>query len=266
MAGGLAVVVGLAAVERGSEVVAEPGASRVGASSGASMSIGEVLAHLRAEFPDTTISKLRFLESEGLVEPRRTPSGYRKYSWDDVARLRYVLTAQRDHYLPLRVIRDHLSAMDRGERAPRGGPRSLVAVDGDGGSTGDRAAAGAELRLSRAELLEKSGLGEEQLRTLEQSGLLVARSGGFFDSDGLEIATVVAQLACYGLEPRHLRVYRSAADREIGLFQQVVAPQLRQRSPQARARAEETVRELARLSQRLHAALLQVGLRDTWGG
>lgn len=249
-------------------MVAESGASRVGASSDASMSIGEVLTHLRVEFPDTTISKLRFLESEGLVEPRRTPSGYRKYSWDDVARLRYVLTAQRDHYLPLRVIRDHLSEMDRGER-PVGAraARGLVAVDDDAGSAADVVGrGGAELRLSRAELLERSGLGDEQLRTLEQAGLLAERSGGFFDGDALEIATVAAQLACYGLEPRHLRAYRSAADREVGLFQQVVAPQLRQRGPEARARAEETVRELARLSQRLHGALLQAGLRDTLGG
>lgn len=251
--------------------MAESGASRVGASSDASMSIGEVLAQLRAEFPDTTISKLRFLESEGLVEPRRTPSGYRKYSWDDVARLRYVLTAQRDHYLPLRVIRDHLSEMDRGERSPGTGPGArlapgLVAVDDDASAGAAVGRAGAELRLSRAELLERSGLGDEQLRTVEQAGLLAERAGGFFDSDALEVASVVAQLACYGLEPRHLRAYRSAADREVGLFQQVVAPQLRQRGPEARARAEETVRELARLSLRLHGALLQAGLRDTLGG
>lgn len=231
----------------------------------AAMSIGEVLAHLRADFPDTTISKLRFLESEGLVEPERTPSGYRKYSWDDVARLTYILTAQRDHYLPLRVIREHLAELDR-DGVPGAGPRPpLVAVEDLPTPRDFEAGRGGELRLSRAELAERAGIDDGLLRAAEQYGLVAATSGGYYDSDALEVATVVGQLAQFGVEPRHLRAYRSAADREIGLFEQVVAPLARQRSPQARARAAETVRELAALSLRLHAVLVQAGLRGTLG-
>ncbi|HEY0484646.1 MAG TPA: MerR family transcriptional regulator [Mycobacteriales bacterium] len=236
------------------------------------MSIGEVLAQLRPEFPDTTISKLRFLESEGLVEPERTAAGYRKYSREDVARLRYVLTAQRDHYLPLRVIREQLDAIDRG-LAPAGpaggngsrGPRSLVPGEGLP-SADDFVRTGDDVRLSREEFVVQAGLTDEQLRDLEQFGLVTRRAGGYFDSDALLVATTVVELARYGLEPRHLRGYRAAADREVGLFEQVVTPLVRQRGPEAKARAAETVRELAALSVRLHAALVQAGLRSVLGG
>ncbi len=232
----------------------------------ACMSIGEVLAHLRADFPDTTISKLRFLESERLVEPERTASGYRKYSWDDVARLTYILTAQRDHYLPLRVIRDHLTAMDEGE-VPLGAVAvrpSLVAVDAVP-AVSDVDSGHGEVRLSRAEMTDQVGISDAQLRDLEQYGLVTAHPAGYFDADAVEIARVARQLAEFGVEPRHLRAYRSSADREIGLFEQVVTPMARQRNPEARARAAETVRELAALSLRLHAALVQAGLRGSLG-
>jgi DNA-binding transcriptional MerR regulator len=240
--------------------------TRAGAAARAFMSIGEVLTQLRPEFPDTTISKLRFLESEGLVEPERTAAGYRKYSREDVARLRYVLTAQRDHYLPLRVIREQLAAMDRGQQAaPANGgqaaPRALVAAEslpapGDFASPTDEG----DLRLSRTELAERAGATDEQLRQLEQYGLVTKRAGNYYDADALLIASTVV------LEPRHLRAYRSAAEREVGLFEQVVAPLARQRGPEAKARAQETVRELASLSVRLHAALVAAGLRSALGG
>jgi DNA-binding transcriptional MerR regulator len=250
--------------------VSQAGANAVPAQ--AYMSIGEVLAQLRPEFPDTTISKLRFLESEGLVEPERTAAGYRKYSREDVARLRYVLTAQRDHYLPLRVIREQLDAVDRGLQ-PAGpatgngarGPRALMPGEGLP-SAADFVRPGDELRLSREELIEQAGITEDQLRQLEQFGLVTRRTGGYFDSDALLVATTVVELARFGLEPRHLRAYRAAADREVGLFEQVVAPMVRQRNPEAKARATETVRELAALSVRLHAALVQAGLRSVLGG
>ncbi len=234
------------------------------------MSIGEVLSQLRAEFPDTTISKLRFLESEGLVEPQRTASGYRKYSWDDVARLRFVLTAQRDHYLPLRVIREQLEAVDRGEvppatpGTPRYGP-PLAVVDRLP-TAEDFSTAPADSRMSRAELLEQAQVTEEELRELEQYGLVSARRGGFYDAAAVEAAKIAAEFARFGLQPRHLRAYRAGADRELGLFEQVIAPLLRQRDPSARARAEEVVRELAALSVRLHTVLVQSGVRDTLGG
>ncbi|HYN96001.1 MAG TPA: MerR family transcriptional regulator [Pilimelia sp.] len=226
------------------------------------MSIGEVLAHLRAEFPDATISKLRFLEAEGLVEPQRTPAGYRKYSWDDVARLRYVLTAQRDHYLPLKVIREHLAAMADGAPPPVGHTRPLAAV---GSAAAPPAAEAPDGRLSRAELLARSGATEETLAALEQHGLVGAPPGGWYDGDALVIVGVAVELADYGIEPRHLRAYRVAADREVGLYAQLVAPLARPREPAARARAAEAVRELVALSQRLHGALIRAGLRDTLG-
>ena len=245
--------------------------TRAGAAPRAFMSIGEVLAQLRPEFPDTTISKLRFLESEGLVEPDRTAAGYRKYSREDVARLRYVLTAQRDHYLPLRVIREQLEALDSGvapspavATADRG-PRALVSAESLP-TPDDFARDAATTRLSRAELLEQAGATDEQLRQMEQFGLVSKRAGAFYDADALLIATTVVQMAEYGLEPRHMRAYRSAADREVGLFEQVVTPLVRQRGAEAQARAQETVRELAALSVRLHAALVQAGLRSTLGG
>ena len=229
------------------------------------MSIGEVLAQLRQEFPEVTVSKIRFLESEGLVEPSRTPSGYRKFSHADVARLHYVLAAQRDHYLPLRVIKEHLDALDSGIDPPTGirgvvppglGPKSL----GDAG----------DVRLSRAELIASAGIDADLLVQIQGFGLVapVRRSSGqqeLFDADALAIATAVAEMAAYGLEPRHLRSFRTAADREVDLVGQVVGPLLRQRNPQARARAEEVARELAALSVRLHTALVRARLRDVVG-
>jgi DNA-binding transcriptional MerR regulator len=234
-----------------------PGALPTTASGGASalMSIGEVLAHLRAEFPDTTISKLRFLEAEGLVEPRRTAAGYRKYGWDDVARLRFVLRAQRDQYLPLRVIREQLASLDAG--AP---PRpALMAVAGVAPAEAE------EVRLGRADLLARSGLDEAVLVELESMGMLAAQPAGWYDGDALVVASAVAALAAYGLEVRHLRPYRAAADREVGLFAQLVGPLARQNDPAARARAAEAAHELTALTQRLQAALVRTGLRDVLG-
>lgn len=216
------------------------------------MSIGEVLAELRPEFPDTTISKLRFLEAEGLVEPCRTPSGYRKYTWDDLARLRFVLAAQRDQYLPLRVIREQLAA---GPPQPHRARPSLVAVD--------RESPPAEVALTRSQLLERSGLTAETLDEVERLGLVPPPTAGRYDPDAVVVAEVVGQLGRYGVEPRHLRAFRTAADREIGLFAQVIAPLARQGDPAAQARIAEAVRELAGLSQRLHGALVRIGLRDT---
>jgi DNA-binding transcriptional MerR regulator len=248
-----------------------------GARAQALMSIGEVLTHLRADFPDTTISKLRFLEAEGLVEPQRTAAGYRKYSWDDVARLRYILTAQRDHYLPLRVIREQLAAAEEADELPGAGRMrpALVAVGPNGhpsGPASDSVAEPAwggreqaESRLRRADLIARTGITDALLDSLEQHGLISPRSGGWYDADALIIAEVARELAGYGVEPRHLRAHRTAADREVGLFAQLVSPLARQADPTAGARAAEAVRELTALSQRLHAALVRIGLRETLG-
>jgi len=238
------------------------------------MTIGEVLGVLRTDFPDVTISKIRFLESEGLVEPDRTAAGYRKFSAADLARLRYVLTAQRDHYLPLRVIREHLDAIDRGlhPEPPRPEPPSVPVPGAPHGlATPDRPQAAefgpehGRVRLSRAELLREAGLDEQQLRAAEQYGLIPRPDGGYYDEDALAVASVLADLARFGVESRHLRAFRTAADREVGLVEQVVAPLLRHRGPDAQARADETVRELAALCVRLHTALVRAGLRADLG-
>ena len=231
------------------------------------LSIGEVLTALRSDFPDVTISKIRFLESEGLVEPERTSAGYRKFSHADIQRLRYVLTAQRDHYLPLRVIKDHLEALDRGlepaERPDAGPrvPRALTVTEGLPGPEAFVRDAG-DVRLSRKELLEAAELDDNALTTLEQYGLVAPRPGGsHYDGTALVVARTVAQMSRFGIEARHLRAFKAAADREVGLVEQVITPLVRQRNPEARARAEEVARELAALSVKLHAALVKAGLR-----
>jgi DNA-binding transcriptional MerR regulator len=242
------------------------GARTSGVPARAFMSIGEVLGQLRPDFPDVTISKIRFLEDEGLIKPERTASGYRKFSREDVGRLRYVLTAQRDQYLPLRVIKEHLDAIDRGLEPPALGgggprvPRALVAAEGLPSSETFRPDV-SEIRLSRRELLDAAGLEEQQLEQLEQYGLLAPRAGGsHYDGDSLVVAKTVAEMARFGIEARHLRPFKAAADREIGLLEQVVTPLVRQRNPEARARADEVVRELAALSVKLHSTLVRAGL------
>jgi DNA-binding transcriptional MerR regulator len=226
------------------------------------LSIGEVLTKLRGDFPDITISKIRFLESEGLIDPQRTPSGYRKFTGTDLERLRYVLLAQRDQYLPLRVIKENLDALDRGlEPAPSGGvaaPRpSLARIDGDFAPSafGDSS----EMRLSREELLKASGLTESALVELESFGLITPR-GRHYDGDALAVGKAVTEMNSFGIEPRHLRSFKSAADREIGLIEQVITPLTRQKSAESKARAQEVQKEIASLSIRLHAALVRGGL------
>jgi DNA-binding transcriptional MerR regulator len=241
-------------------------------------SIGSVLGQLRADFPDVTISKIRFLESEGLVQPERTAAGYRQFSAADVERLRYVLTAQRDHYLPLRVIKEQLEALDRGEhdrpperpsdehrpRSPRPlvGVPSNAAIDPTGPEDFDVTDT---VRMTQEELLAAAGIGTAALTELEQFGLVRPGTAGFYDSDAVLVARTVRAMTDFGLEPRHLRAFRASADREVGLLSQIVTPMTRQRDPDARARADEVVRELAMLSVRLHALLVKTGLRSAIG-
>jgi DNA-binding transcriptional MerR regulator len=207
--------------------------------------IGDVIAQLRAEFPDVSVSKIRFLESEGLIQPARSPSGYRKFGIADVERLRYILTVQRDQYLPLRVIKDHL---DAGE---------------DSGAAPQRAAAQRE--LTRRELLAETGIGEAQLTELETFGL-VRRTGRHYAPGTVAAVQAIAALAAYGVQARHLRVVRAAAERETELIEQVVAPILRQRSPGARDRAGSAAREIATLALQVHAALVEMTLADAGFG
>jgi DNA-binding transcriptional MerR regulator len=222
------------------------------------LTIGEVLAVLRDDFPDVTISKIRYLESEDLVHPQRTPSGYRKFSRADVSRLRYVLTAQRDHYLPLRVIKEQLEALDRGEPLPPGAIPAGPAAPPPPASDGETATP----PLTSEQFARAAGLEAQQLADCVQFGLLATDAQGRHPASDLPIARAAAGLARHGIEPRHLRVYRTGAEREAGLIEQVVAPVLRARSEEARTRATEKLRELAGLSAQLHTALLEARLRD----
>ncbi len=228
-------------------------------------SIGQALADLSAEFPEEDIkeSKLRFLESEGLVEPERTPSGYRKYSVEDMERLRYIIRAQREHYLPLKVIREHLDAIDRGLEPPSlpGGP-TVPAGKHDSATDllrGDRS----DVRISRRELVKTADIDEELLVQLESFGLVRARTGSkHYDADAVVVATAAGELAAFGIEPRHLRAFKTAADREIGLVEQIVSPIRRSREDGAEGRAVQAIEEIAALSLRLHATLVRTGLRS----
>jgi DNA-binding transcriptional MerR regulator len=228
------------------------------------MSIGEVLASLRPEYPDVTISKIRFLEEQGLVEPERSPAGYRKFTHEHVDRLRYVLSVQRDHYLPLRVIREHLDALDRGldpPALPGGGPRAPRLV-GDTVTAGpDRFGHGTDLRLTRDELVAAAPVEPALLEALESFGLVTPAPGtGSYDAEAMTIARAAAELGRFGIEPRHLRSFKVAAEREAGLVEQVVTPLRRQRGPEAAGRADEVAREVAALCLRLHAALVKSAL------
>ena len=224
-----------------------------GRPAGDRLSIGAVLGRLREEFPDVTISKIRFLEAEGLVRPARTASGYRQFTAEDVNRLRFVLAAQRDHYLPLKVIKEQLDAADSAEP-----PRVLRAVPADGLPAAEDFAEQPVRRMTREELLDTAGIDAATLGELEQYGLVKPGAAGLYDSESAQIAATVRALADFGAEPRHLRGFRAAADREVGLVEQIVAP-MRPR------KADEAVRELAALSVGLHTLLVKAGLRRIAG-
>jgi DNA-binding transcriptional MerR regulator len=232
------------------------------------LGIGEVLRELREDFPEVSISKIRFLEAAGLVTPERTASGYRKFSRADVDRLRYVLRAQQERYLPLKVIKTHLDAIERGlepgegegrPRVPQAVLESAEEVSADA-FTGS----GPDVRLSRDELLEAAEIDDRLLAQLEGYGLVRQRAGSeHFDGDAVVVAMTARELAAFGLEARHLRVFKTAADRELGLCEQVVAPLRRHRDERTKARADEVSAQLAAAAVRLHAALVKTGLRAT---
>lgn len=223
-----------------------------GRPAGDRLSIGAVLSRLRGEFPDVTISKIRFLEAEGLVTPARTASGYRQFSAADVERLRFVLAAQRDRYLPLKVIREQL---DAAAAAPER-PRVLRAVPVDGLPVAEDFVEQPVRRMTREELLAEAGIDVGVLAELEDYGLVRPGEAGLYDTVSTQIATTAKALAEFGIEPRHLRGFRAAADREVGLVEQIVAPMRKD------GQADETVRELAALSVGLHTLLVKAGLRN----
>jgi DNA-binding transcriptional MerR regulator len=229
----------------------------------AGMSIGAVLDLLRPDFPDVTISKIRFLEAEGLVTPERTASGYRRFTAYDCARLRFVLTAQREQYLPLKVIKSQLDAQPDGELpalgSPYGVPR-LVDLSNDSDGAYDTAAvAPPQVRLSREDLLNRSGIDGELLSALIKAGVIKAGPAGFFDEHTVVTAQCARALAEYGVEPRHLRAFRSAADRQSDLIAQIAGPVVK---AGARDRADDLAREVAALAITLHTSLIKSAVRD----
>ncbi|MBW9205006.1 MerR family transcriptional regulator [Mumia sp. zg.B53] len=230
----------------------------------ARLSIGEVLDELRTDFPDISISKIRYLETEGLVEPERTPSGYRKFSRADVERLHLVLRVQRDTYWPLKVIRQKLDDLDRGilssdDEGTLQVPRVIMSSDGLPGPD-TFASSPKDIRFRRSELLQASEIDEDLLDEAEQYGLVAPSSGHFTEAD-VVIAKTLGELAAFGLEPRHLRSIRTAADREVSMLEQIVEPLRRRRDPESAARADETARNIASLSVLLHTMLVKNGLR-----
>ncbi len=321
--------------------------SRSTADDSSHLSIGEVLNILREEFPDVTISKIRFLESQGLIDPERTPSGYRKFYESDVSRLRWILHQQKENFLPLKVIKERLDRMGeeqpapvhaiarqkpRGRRAPSRQARRAAqdlapqlplgdpmpaspdddelapsAGNGDRAGTDDHtpsrqkrverrpprqekraeetrparpdeapaeapdeaAPAGGKDGLTRRELARSAGLEDWQLNELESYGLLepVAYDGrdALFDDEGQAIASAAAGFYAHGISARHLRMYKHFAEREAGLFEQVMQQYIRQRNPEARAKAQQELASLSRLGRALRSALLVHAVRDSLG-
>lgn len=219
-------------------------------------SIGQVLAILKPDFDDISISKIRFLEAEGLISPERAPSGYRRYAESDIERLRYILDVQKNHYLPLKVIREHLDMMDKGQHPPALGQPSTEAgepVDQAEDLTPHPRPPRRAIRVTRRELLEVSGLSEAALTELEKQQLVVPRRGTiYYGRDALTVAVVARKLAGYGMDARHLRVVKQAAEREVGLIEQAIAPHLR-RNPAARALPAEVMQ----LVLHAHAAIMR---------
>ena len=267
------------------------------------LSIGEVLALLKEEFPDVTISKIRFLESQGLLDPERTPSGYRKFYDTDVERLQWILRQQREHFLPLKVIKGRLRGGaevtdEAGEptppvaepvareqpveptpraepdvavapRAPAEPPPPSAPVARNAAPPVVTEAAplvlsSSGVSMNLAELAAASGLEDDDLRELERYGLLTGRraaSSVYYDEEALMVAQLAAGFMKYGVEARHLRMYKTAGEREAGFLEQVVLPMLKQRNPQARRQAADALSDLTRLGQGLRAAMLRQALR-----
>jgi DNA-binding transcriptional MerR regulator len=204
------------------------------------LTIGSVCSHLQAEFPDISISKIRYLEDQGLLAPRRTQSGYRLFSEDDVERLETILRLQRDEFLPLRVIRQELaSPSGPGKERRRQRAAGL---------------AGPDEELVLGELCERAAITPELARELEDYGLLQSRREGsekLYPAGDVDVAVACAKLSRYGISARHLRTFRTSADREAGLLHQLVAPSLRSRNPDRRQGGVQELEALAELAQEL---------------
>jgi DNA-binding transcriptional MerR regulator len=224
-------------------------------------SIGEVLVSVKTEFPDITISKIRFLEAEGLIEPERTPSGYRKFYVQDVDKLKSILRMQRDEYLPLKVIKERLLKGEDGEDEAVGG------AEGDGGASAveELADAPTGLQMSIEEMSSATGIERERIKELESYGIVCSHGpegGRYYDGDDYIVLSIVKDFFRFGVEPRHLTMYKHFTEREATFFQAIVAPTLRQKNPDARRAASDALAELATTSRKFKQALLRTNLRD----
>ena len=228
-------------------------------------SIGEVLVAVKTEFPDITISKIRFLEAEGLIEPERTPSGYRKFYGHDVERLRSILRMQRDEYLPLKVIKERLLRQDAGPDETDVGVDTTGTGEADASVTEEIADAPTGLQMSLEEMSTATGIDRDRIKELEAFGIV--RSHGpegarYYDGDDFVILSIVKDFFRYGIEARHLTMYKHFADRESTFFDQIIAPTLRQKNPDARRTAAQTLADLSATSRKFKQALLRTNLRD----
>jgi DNA-binding transcriptional MerR regulator len=277
----------------------------VTAGDGGHLSIGEVLTHLHEEFPDVTVSKIRFLESQGLIDPERTPSGYRRFYGSDLERLRWILYQQREHFLPLRVIKERLDRFgpagappvesSNGDHAPpipttrsvapavvveplpapaprRGGELSLPleGLEPEPASVAPATDATPQsAEITRAELLRATRLGDHALEELEAFGIIapIVGSGDAarYDEEGLETARAAAAFYAHGVTARHLRMYQHFAEREAELLSQVLLPYRRQRNPTSRARLVAELEQLARAGGRIRTLMLRRALRHALG-
>ena len=226
------------------------------------LTIGEVLNQVRSEFEDISISKIRFLEAEGLIVPSRTKSGYRKFSSADVDKLRYILRMQRDHYLPLKVIKEHIEAIDRGlkpeidEIEKPKVPSALVDLNQLGIKKSN-------IRVTREELMTNTSINEQDLKESEDYGLIkVLADKRHYDDIAVKTARVIAALSGFGLEPRHLKFLKSGSDRESSLIKQVASPMSRSKRPDAGEQALEMMREISNLTNQLHFILVSSTLDE----
>jgi DNA-binding transcriptional MerR regulator len=224
-------------------------------------SIGEVLVSLKTEFPDITISKIRFLEAEGLIAPERTTSGYRKFFETDVEKLRSILKMQRDEYLPLKVIKDRILKAEA--EGTSDGPGEPV-EDSD-----ELADAPTGLQMSIEEMSSATGVEKEQILELESFAIICSHgpeAAKYYDGDDYVVLSVAKEFLKYGIQPRHLRMYKNFEEREASLFESVVLPMMRQKNPDARKAATDSLHDLARLSKKFKQALLRIYLHEYLSG
>ena len=214
------------------------------------LSIGKVLEALREEFPDVTVSKIRFLESEGLITPQRTASGYRRFTGDDVERLRYILVTQRDNYLPLKVIREQLEAMDSG---------AVSLIETEPIVSPEKFRAPAATRLTDDDIAAQAGVEVSFVSELLDAGLIRPDAAGFFTADDVRVVTTAQSLQDFGFDVRHLKSLRNTAQRQADLIGQVAGPVARRKG---RQKGEDMGQQMTALVVSLHASLVKNALRD----